>query len=147
MRPHTPEEVRRWAHQRRPHEREPAPGAGDRLLLREENFGPAVPAVVVAVQEMTTPGSHWNQHGQLAEKLGLGLPDPSVWAWEEARGEFRLHDDPWPWVQVRVITGTEEDGSPVLAPPRWCKEARVRGSAGWMREGSRCHVGDYQEEQ
>ena len=145
IRPHTPQEVRRWAHERQPHERETAPEPGERLLFREAEHGEAVPAIVAAVQDMTAPGDHWRQHGGLAERLGAGLPDPTVWAFDEASGRHRLHDDPWPWVQVQVITGTGDDGEPLLAPPRWCKEARVRGSAGWLREGSRAHTGNYRE--
>jgi len=162
IRPHTPQEIRRWAHERRPHEREALPAAGERLLFRERNFGPAVPAVVVAVQDLETPADHWNQHGGLLAERGPGMPDPAVWAQEYQRdaagnlvcdadgdpvptGRFFLHDDPWPWVHVQVITGTGEDGEPILAPPRWCKEARVRGSAGWLREGSRAHAGNYRE--
>jgi len=151
MRPHTPREVKRWAHERRPHEREQPPEPGERVLLREENFGPAVPAIVAAVQDLTVPGDHWNQHGGLVAARGRGVPDPSVWTHDDAAG-WRLHDDPWPWVHVQVILtdaeGNElhgDDGELLLAPPRWCKEARVRGSAGWLREGSRAHDGNYEE--
>jgi hypothetical protein len=142
--PHTPQEIRRWAHERRPHEREAVPEPGERLLFREELHGPCVPAIVAEVQGLTTPGSHWHQHGQLTGRLGPGMPDPSVWTHDDAAG-WRLHHDPWPWVWIQVITGTGDDGEPLLAPPRWCKEARVRGSAGWLREGSRCHAGNYEE--
>lgn len=145
-RPHTPAEIRRWAHQRQPREREPVPAIGERVLLREEDFAEPVPAVVAAVQDLETPGDHWRQHGQLTGRMGQGMPDPSVWAFDEAAGRHRLHEDPWPWVHVRVITGEGEDGEPLLAPPRWCKEARVRGSAGWMREGSRAHACRYEGE-
>jgi hypothetical protein len=145
-RPHTRQEIDRWAHGRRPHEREEPPEPGERVLLREEDFAEPVPAVVAAVQDLATPGDHWRQHGQLTGRMGQGMPDPSVWAFDEAAGRHRLHEDPWPWVHVRVITGEGEDGEPLLAPPRWCKEARVRGSAGWMREGSRAHACRYEGE-
>jgi hypothetical protein len=144
IRPHTPQEVRRWAHERRPHEREAPPAAGERLLFRERDFGPAVPAVVTAVQDLITAADHWTQHGGLLRERGPGMPDPTVWAWDEAAARHRLHHDPWPWVHVAVITGAGDDGQELLAPPRWCKEARVRGSAGWLREGSRAHSGDYE---
>ena len=143
--PHTPAEVRRWAHQRRPQEREKPPAVGERVLLRETDFAEPVPAVVAAVQDLETPGDHWRQHGQLTGRMGQGMPDPSVWAYDEGARRHRLHDDPWPWAHVQVITGTGDDGEPLLAPPRWCKEARVRGSQGWMREGSRAHTGNYEE--
>jgi hypothetical protein len=142
--PHTPQEVRRWAHQRRPHEREAPPVPGERLLVREADFADPVPAVVVAVQDMTVPGDHWN---------GRGVPDPNVWRFDEARQAWDLADDPWPWVQVRAVRAggdgqdlAGEDGEPVLAQPRWHKEARVRGSAGWLRGGSRAHTGSYETE-
>jgi hypothetical protein len=146
MRPHTPEEIRRWAHGRQPHEREPVPAAGERVLFREVQFGPAVPAVVAAVQDTTGPHDHWNRHGGLEALRGPGQPDVNVWRYDEERRDWVLLDDPWPWVQVQVITGTGEDGNPVLAQPRWCREARVRGSAGWLREGSRAHTGRYETE-
>lgn len=145
MRPHTPAEVRRWTQQRRPHEREKPPEAGERVLFREENFGLTVVAVVTAVQDLETPGDHWNQHGGQVQLRGQGIPDPSVWAFDEQAGRHKLHPDPWPWVQVSVVTGASDDGSDQLAPPRWCKEARVRGSAGWLREGTRAHTGNYRE--
>lgn len=144
MRPHTPQEIRRWAHQRRPHEREAVPEEGERLLLREGDFGPEVPAIVVAVQDMTAPGDHWRQHGDRVAAEGPGMPDPGVWALDEATERFRLHDDPWPWVQVRRVLGRDAQGADILGDPRWCKEARVRGSAGWLREGSRAHAGNYE---
>jgi hypothetical protein len=145
IRPHTPQEVKRWAHERQPREREAVPDVGERVLLREADFADPVPAIVAAVQDLTTPGDHWRQHGQQVDQLGPGVPDPSVWSHDPAPG-WRLHDDPWPWVHVQVITGTGDDGEPLLAPPRWCKEARVRGSAGWLREGSRAHAGNYEED-
>ncbi len=145
MRPHTPEEIRRWTLRRRAHERERPPQAGERLLLREQPFGPAVPAIVADVQDLATPGDHWNQHGGHVPLRGNGVPDPLVWAFDPQAGRHRLHHDPWPWVHAQVITGTGDDGEPLLAPPRWCKEARVRGSAGWLREGSRAHTGNYEE--
>lgn len=128
--PRTAQEVNRWAHQRRPHEREDIPQPGERLLFRERDFGTPVPAVVDAVQDMTAPNDHWGSTAQ---------PDPNVW---EADGS--LKEDPWPWVAVRLVT-TAEDGTETLGAPRWCKEARVRGAPGWLREGSRAHSGDYTE--
>src|SRR5439155_11680372 len=115
-RPHTPAEIDRWGYQRRPHEREKPPEIGERVLLREEDFAEPVPAIVICVQDMTIPGDHWRQHGQLTERLGAGLPDPSVWAFDQAAGRHRLHHDPWPWVHVQVITGYGDDGQPLLAP-------------------------------
>lgn len=149
-RPWTQAEIDRWAHNRRPHEREAVPQPGERVLLREEDFGPAVPAVVVAVQDMSSPHDHWNRHGGTEHLRGPGQPDQNVW--EPAADGWRMKDDPWPWVHVRVIrTGEDgsdlhdDDGNLVLAAPRWCREARVRGSAGWLREGSRAHTGDFAE--
>jgi hypothetical protein len=144
-RPYTRAEIDRWTEQRRPHEREEIPAIGERLLLREVNFGEEKPAIVVAVQDMSSPHDHWNRHGGLEHLRGAGIPDVNVWRWDETRGEHVLHPDPWPWVQVQVITGEDGDGNPVLAAPRWCREARVRGSAGWLRPGSRAHTGRYEE--
>jgi hypothetical protein len=98
-----------------------------------------------------TPHDHWNRHGGLEETRGPGLPDPGVWRWDENERCYALAGDPWPWVQVReVILGArgrvlrDDDGEPLLGQPRWCKEARVRGSAGWLRKGSRAHTGNYE---
>jgi hypothetical protein len=168
MRPWTKTEIERWAHGRLPHEREPVPAAGDRVLLREEHFGEPVPAVVTAVEDMSSPHNHWHRHGDLEAERGPGLPDPNVWHDHPARpptGELRcvlcdedphlngvlFNRDPWPWVRAAVIRTDEdgnelhgEDGELLTATPRWCREARVRGSAGWMREGSRAHTGRYE---
>jgi hypothetical protein len=130
----TPQEIERWAHRRQPHERERVPEPGERLLFREHDFGDAVPAVVDQVQDMETPGDHWGSTSQ---------PDPNVWEWHEEAGRHQLKDDPWPWVSVRLIS-TAEDGTETLSAPRWCKEARVRGSSGWLRPGSRAHTGRYE---
>lgn len=143
MSPHTDAEIKRWAHKRRPHEREAVPAIGERLLLREADFGETVPCAVFAVQEMGAAGSHWRQHGDRVAAEGPGVPDPTVWVPGEHGWEW--HPDPWPWVHVQVIT-TGDDGREILSAPRWCKEARVRGSAGWMREGSRAHTGNYESE-
>jgi hypothetical protein len=139
----SPEEIRRWSFRRQPHEREPVPQPGEHLLLRETDFGEAVPAVVAAVQDTSSPHDHWNRQGGLERTRGPGEPDPHVWSYDE-HDVPRLRDDPWPWVQVQVITGEDENGEPVLAPPRWTREARVRGSAGWLRAGTRAHTGRYE---
>jgi hypothetical protein len=133
----TPQEVERWAHRRQPHEREAVPEPGERLLFRQLDFGEAVPAVVDQVQDMTDPAAHWGPHD------GLGQADPNVWGFDE-QGRIRLKADPWPWVAVRIIR-PGDDGGEYLAVPQWCKEARVRGSAGWLRPGSRAHTGQYHE--
>ena len=143
--PHTPGEIERWAHRRRPHEREAVPAAGERLLFRERDFGEPVPAVVHAVQDMTSAADdHWAQAGG---QRGTRQPDPNVWepeldGWNRPTGRHRLKDDPWPWVAIQLVRDGP-DGEE-LAAPRWCKEARVRGSAGWLREGSRAHTGNYE---
>jgi hypothetical protein len=151
-RPYTRAEIDRWTGQRRPHEREPVPQPGERLLLREVPFGEAVPAVVADVQDMSSPHDHWNRHGGLEAARGPGQPDVNVWAWDEEHRSWRLRDDPWPWVQVQVIAQDSRGndlrgpgGELMLGAPRWCREARVRGSAGWLREGSRAHTGRYEE--
>lgn len=153
MRPHTPEEVRRWTRERRPHEREPVPERGERLLFRQDTFAPAIPAIVTDVMDMSSPHAHWNRHGGTEHLRGPGQPDVHVWRYDEAARSFALLDDPWPWVQVAEVRTDENgrdlldgEGKPLLASPRWCREARVRGSAGWLREGSRAHTGNYETE-
>lgn len=150
-RPHTPHEIRRWAHERRPHERERLPRPGERLLLRETDFGEAVPAVVTAVQDLSSPHDHWHRHGDLERTRGPGEPDQNVWRYDEASNRHVLKDDPWPWVQVAVILFREDgserlddEGNLMTAAPRWSREARVRGSTGWLRERSRAHTGNYE---
>lgn len=175
-RPHTRQEIGRWAHGRQPHEREPVPAVGERLLLREADFAEPVPAVVTAVQDMSSPHDHWNRYGGLEAARGPGVPDQNVWNeleqcpnghWQPSGSDHcmtcgtwipdfapvrhEMKDDPWPWVQVAPVRLTDDgrdqldaDGNPVTGPPRWCREARVRGSAGWLRTGSRAHTGNYE---
>ena len=144
-RPHTDAEIKRWAWNRRPHEREAVPEPGERVLFRENTFAGTVPAEVVAVQDLTSPHDHWIRHGGFERQRGPGEPDVHVWRWDEQRREHVMLDDPWPWVQVKESRGVNGDGEEEWASPRWCREARVRGSAGWLREGSRAHTGKYEE--
>ncbi len=137
--PRTKEEINRWAHERRPHEREPVPQPGERVLFRQHDFGDTSPAVVDAVQDMTDPGSHRGPH---PPRPG-DPPDWNVWEQDEVTGVVRLKEDPWPWVAVRVAD-TAEDGTETLRQPQWCKESRVRGSPGWLRHGSCSHTGQYE---
>jgi hypothetical protein len=150
---YTKAEVDRWAHERREHEREPVPETGERLLFRDAEFAPPVPAIVTGVQDMTgPPHNHWHRNGGLEDKRGPGMPDVNVWEpTEDGRG-WMLKADPWPWVHLRVIRQDadgsdlrDDNGDLVLDAPRWCREARVRGSCGWLREGSRAHTGRYEE--
>lgn len=141
-------EIDRWAHNRLPHEREEPPQPGERVLYRAYEFGQAVPARVHDVQDMTgPPHNHWHRHGGLEAQRGPGVPDVNVWEPTPDRYGWQLKADPWPWVHIRVITGTGADGEEILGDPQWCREARVRGSAGWMREGSRAHTGNYEMEE
>lgn len=114
----TDAEVKRWAWERRPGEREPVPHVGEHVLFRPEDWAEPVPAVVTAVQDMRR---HNDGHGG-------GDPDPHVW------DEYGLpRPDPWPWVTMR-IGDDPHSGREVKS-----KEARARGSAGWLRPGSRWH--------
>jgi hypothetical protein len=112
--PVTVEEIRRSCWHRGPAEREPAPRVGERLLLRRRDWATPEPATVAAVQDMDMPGDGW------------GGPDPDPHVWD---GAGKLLPDPWPWITLTPDTGP--------ATPVTCKEARVRGGAGWLRPGSR----------
>lgn len=118
--PVTAAEIRRWCWHREAHEREPAPVIGERVLFRYYDWQPPVPATVTGVQDMTgVPNDGW----------GGTDPDPHVWDVLPGTTVLAggLRPDPWPWVEM--ATG---DGTAVK-----CKEARVRGGAGWLRPGSR----------
>lgn len=158
IRGYAPGEVQRWAYKRLPHERETFPQEGERLLFRERDFGPAVPCLVYDLMDLTgPPHNHWHRHGGQEHLYGPGEPDPNVWEPDldetgRMTGRWHLKEDPWPWVHIQVIRQDEdgtvmldEKGKYVLDAPRWCREARVRGSAGWLREGSRAHTGIYEE--
>ncbi len=100
--------------------------------------------------DMSSPHDHWTRHGALERAQGPGEPDPHVWRYDEDSRAHVMLDDPWPWVQVQVVRQDEHgddlrdgDGNVVLDSPRWCREARVRGSGGWMRHGSRAHTRNY----
>lgn len=108
-------ESKRWAWHRQPDEREDPPQPGDVVLFRTEEWASPVPAVVTEVQNMIR---HNDGHGG-------SHPDPHVW---DENGLLR--PDPWPWVTLRL--GDDGTGREVRS-----KEARVRGSAGWLRPGSR----------
>src|SRR5258707_972417 len=114
--PVTGEEIRRWAWQRSPAEREPLPQVGEHVLFRESHWDVPVPAVITAGADMPRPN---DGHGT------AGPGDSNVW---DENGN--LHPDPWPWVTLRL--GVDGAG-----PERKSKESRVRGAPGWLRPGSR----------
>jgi hypothetical protein len=118
--PRTPEEVERWAWEREPEEREDHPRPGEHVLVRTEEWAEPVPAVVIEVQDIVRPNDGHGSHY---------APDPNVW--HPVTGD--LHPDPWPWVTVRL------GHDPGSGREMKVKEARVRGSAGWLRPGSRWH--------
>jgi hypothetical protein len=102
------------------------PFAGERVLYRAAAWGPEVPAVITAVQDMEVPGDA-NGGGDIADLHVWEHPDPQVpaasWAHPRVRGELRLTADPWPRVTLDLGGGRSAA----------CREARVRGAPGWLR--------------
>jgi len=99
---------------------------GEYVLFRPRDWQAPVPAVVAEVQDITRVNDGHGAYGRQHDKED-GRVDPHVWRWDENQQSWVLRDDPWPWVIVEL-----EDGRQLKS-----KEARVRGSAGWLRPGSR----------
>jgi hypothetical protein len=110
--------------------RAPPPVAGERVLFRATAWGPAVPATVTWVQDMTEPLCPNGGTEHCPDVYLWRHPDPEVpresWIHPRVRGELELRPDPWP------RAGLELDGGGTAA----CRESRVRGAPGWLREGT-----------
>lgn len=106
----TRQEITASAWQRPEHQRTPPPRPGDRVLFRMHRFGDLTDALVVEVADMTRPGAD---------------PDPMVWRRDNVTGLLAgLHADPWPSVVLDTWWGRVRT-----------REARVRGSEGWVPAG------------
>lgn len=106
----TRQEVTASAWQRPADRRTPPPRPGDRVLFRMHRFGDLTDALVVEVQDMVRPGPD---------------PDPMVWRRDNVTGLLAgLHADPWPSVVLDTWWGRVRT-----------REARVRGSEGWVPAG------------
>lgn len=116
--PLTREEITLAVHAR-PHPT-PIPAVGDVVWYRAQQFGDLVEAVVTAVQE----------HPYLNED---GTPDANVWYLDNISGEpLRLLPDPWPKLWLDTVWHDEQGNPYQIKPPISCREARVRGSVGWL---------------
>lgn len=122
-----------YARLRPPAERTAPPRVDERLLYRHTEWDTdLLDAVVLAVQDPREPcelfgdprvdGNMWRLSDRAgAVHLPEGLaPDDLPAGWLEP------HPDPWPLVRLLV---------PALSLAVDCREARVRGSAGWLRAG------------
>jgi hypothetical protein len=106
----TRQEITASAWQRPEAARVPAPHPGQQVLFRMHRFGDLTDALVVSVQDMTRPGPD---------------PDPMVWRRDNVTGLVcGLHADPWPSVVLDSWWGRIRT-----------REARVRGSEGWVPAG------------
>lgn len=83
----------------------PIPAVDDTVWYRHVEFGDLTEAVVVAVQDPEADRT-----------------DPNVWYRDNASGAaLRLHA--WPWLVLTLDT---------MYGRLTCREARARGSAGWL---------------
>lgn len=117
---------------RPPHLRTEIPAVGDVIGYRDQPNGPIVAATVVEVQAMP-------------EQPTDPLPDPLVWEvvvipgiFVAAPGEhrdkhYRLVDDPWPSVVLRVDPHRDPDTGAVRGRRMLyqTREARLPGEPGW----------------
>lgn len=104
-----------WAHERQPQQRTPVPAVGDEVLYRHNGWGPVARADVLSVQSETDLD---DPHLWRVETDGFGQP-----VLLDGRPVMQQRFDPWPLVQLRV---------PGLAQRVETREARLRGSAGWL---------------
>lgn len=129
--PVTAREVALWAHERVTTSRHPAepsvqpiPAAGDLVNVRLRPWGLTVPAEVLQVQPVDVL-RHPDWCG--------GDIDPNLWV-QQDDGTWRPKWDPWPDVLLRTLPDRrphELRGGQIVR----CKEARVRGSSGWLWPG------------
>lgn len=130
-----------YANNRAPTDRPPIPKPGDRLLYRRYHFDQdPIPVVVVWAQD---PDDTSLVH---VDPRAGRVRDPNLWhlvkdpyGYPIADGDdwaYARHPDPWPQVRVR---GTWAD-SPGMEPferEAITREARMRGSSGWLPLGWR----------
>jgi hypothetical protein len=128
------------AHNRPLSERPPLPGVGDRVWLRQHEWErdltgrhvPPVPVTVTAVEPDDDPDSR-----DFVPDLGW-VRDPNLWHVVRDMFGQPIYDgealryapvaDPWPWLDLQP--DDDEYGHPV--PAVRAREARLRGSAGWL---------------
>lgn len=109
------------------------PRVGDRLLFRPASWSDElIPIEVREVQDLDTDEARRDPnvydkvtappedpHAAMGNRVLLGpLGQPLV----------RLRDDPWPWIKFQML---DDQGEP-YGSWRSCREARLRGSAGWL---------------
>lgn len=137
--PLSAQEIQLWAHERmtdasipRAPLIQPIPSTGDLVAVRLRPWGPTIPAKVLAVQPV----------GELQHPDWAGGDiDPNLWVADDL-GNYRQKWDPWPDLEVETLTLRDKAGHEVKVPFERragqrvrCKEARVRGSAGWLWPG------------
>jgi hypothetical protein len=120
VQPVTPQEVAA-AIERPEEDRTALPYVGEHVLFRREEWGPAVPATIVAIQDMETPEDEPDVH-LWRHPIPEQFP-PSTWTHPTIRAQLVLKPDPWPWVVLELESGGQARS----------RESRVRGSSGWLR--------------
>lgn len=103
-----------WAQRRPARMRTPLPGVGADVFYRHRHFAEATRARVVSVQDLDDRTDEYLWH---VARNSAGLPIV------DGAGRRLLQRAPDPWVTLRLAT----DWGHVE-----CREARVRGSAGWL---------------
>lgn len=115
------------------HLRTEIPAVGDIVGYRHDEDGPVVAAVVTQVQAMPDQPTE-------------PLPDPLVWAavvhdalagpvaGEHRMRHYRIVDDPWPSVVLRVDPHRDPITGKVSGARQFyqTREARLPGAAGWL---------------
>jgi hypothetical protein len=106
-----------WALNRPPHHRTPVPTVGERVCYRHHEWGEVTHAQVLAVQDPTDPASYRDHY------LWHVLVDEARLPIHDGAGNRVLTPAPDPWPTLTLATGWGH---------RMTREARVRGSAGWL---------------
>ena len=97
----------------------PLPAIGDVVWYRAQPFGDLVEAVVEDIQD---PYDHPE-----------GVPDPNVWYRDNVTGApLRLLPDPWLWLKLDTVWHDPHGFTVRMETGLTTREARVRGSIGWL---------------
>lgn len=143
--PVTPAEVTEWAHQRIGHAVipgkpviQPLPAPGDLVAVRVRPWAATIPATVTRVQpcDVISHPDWWG--GEVDPDLWVPITNPDGTAVLDGLGApaYRPKWDPWPWLDLLTIPTDRKRPHEYRAGQLLrCKEARVRGSAGWLWPG------------
>lgn len=104
-----------WQLNRPPQHRTPIPAAGARVFYRHTPWGPVTAAQIIEVQSLDDQDDHYLWHRHVNPLTGA----PEI----DGAGRYLMKPAPDPWPSLTLATDWGH---------RITREARVRGSAGWL---------------